>query len=145
MALKVIKNTINEKPLEIYSGPHRQLNFQQCWATWLNNPLLNNLYKNNIAYTERWFLEIRRLINDEEWCHPLLNSVVADHELKLHLIKSTVIDGAFMRDILLNNNYPEYQLSASVNLKKLRRWCAFFTSLPDSLETLAALNAQSRD
>jgi len=146
MALRVIKNTINKQTTpEIYTGPHRQLNFQQCWATWLNNPLLNNLYKDNIVYTERWYLELRRLINDESWTHPLLNSVIADHELKMRLIKSTVIDGAVMRSVLLSAEHPEYQLSAAVNLKKLRRWCAFFVSLPDSLEILADLNGQSRD
>ena len=145
MALRVIKNTIDKQPLEIYTGPHCQLNFQHCWASWLGNPFLNSIYKDNVSYTERWYLELRRLINDEIWTHPLLTSVILDHTLKYNLIKSTVIDGAVVRNLLLSDAQPEYQMSAAINLKKLRRWCAFFVSLPDSLETLADLNAQSRD
>lgn len=143
MALKVIKNTLNTP--EVYTGPHCQIEIKQCWQSHLNNPLLNKLYKDSISYTERWYLETRRLINDEMWDHPLLNSVLLDEHLKFNLIKSTIVDGASMRSILNSNQFPEYQLSAGVNLKKLVRWCAFFVSLPDSRETLVALNGQSSD
>jgi hypothetical protein len=143
MALKVIKNTLNTPA--VYTGPHCQVEIVQCWQTQLNNPLLNKLYKDSVCYTERWYLETRRLINEELWYHPLLNSVLLDEHLKFNLIKSTIVDGASMRNILVNNQHPEYQMSAGVNLKKLRRWCAFFVSLPDSHETLVALNGQSLD
>jgi hypothetical protein len=143
MALRVIKNTLQQP--EIYTGPHRQIDVQQCWQPHLNNPLLNRLYKDSVSYTERWYLETRRLINEELWYHPILTSVLLDEELKFSLIKSTVIDGATMRSVLNNPACPEFQLSAGVNLKKLTRMCAFFVSLPDSHETLAALNGQSRD
>jgi hypothetical protein len=143
MALKVIKNTLGQP--EIYAGPHRQIDVRQCWQSHLNNPLLNKLYKDSVSYTERWYLETRRLINEELWYHPLLNSILLDEQLKLSLIKSTIIDGALMRSMLNDIRYPEYQVSAGVNLKKLTRWCAFFVSLPDSHETLVALNGQSHD
>ena len=141
MALRVIKNTLND--VELYNGPHKQLDFQSCWSVQLHNPLLNKLYKESIPYTERWFLESRRLINEEMWEHPLLVSILLDPNLRFNLVKSTLIDGAVMRDILNNKEMPEYHTSASVNLKKLIKWCAFFISLPDSQETLVALNAQS--
>jgi hypothetical protein len=143
MALKVIKNTLNTP--ELYTGPHQQIEINQCWQSHLNNPLLNKLYKDSISYTERWYLETRRLINEEAWHHPLLNSILLDEQLKFDLIKSTIVDGASMRNILNDNKFPEYQVSAGVNLKKLVRWCAFFVSLPDSHETLVALNGQSCD
>jgi hypothetical protein len=143
MALKVIKNTLNTP--ELYTGPHQQIEINQCWQSHLNNPLLNKLYKDSISYTERWYLETRRLINEEMWHHPLLNSILLDEQLKFDLIKSTIVDGASMRNILNDNKFPEYQVSAGVNLKKLVRWCAFFVSLPDSHETLVALNGQSCD
>jgi hypothetical protein len=145
MALKVIKNTLLLQASIEYNGPHKQISFEHCWSPHLNNPLLNKLYKDSIPYTERWFLETRRLINDEMWDHPLLNSILLDPVLKYDLIKSTIIDGAIMRSAITNLEMPEYQMSASVNLKKLIRWCAFFASLPDSHETLVALNGQSRD
>lgn len=144
MALRVIKNTLIPTSVT-YSGPHHQTFLEQCWAPHLNNPLLNKLYKESVSFTERWYLEVRRLVNDEIWDHPLLNSVILDPTLKYNLIKSTIIDGAYMRSIVTDETIPEYHMSASVNLKKLTRWTSFFISLPDSHETLVALNGQSRD
>jgi len=143
MALRVIKNTLNQP--DIYTGPHQQLDVRWCWQDHLNNPLLNKLYKDSVSYTERWYLETRRLINEELWYHPILHSILLDEKLKLELIKSTIIDGTAMRSMINNHQQPEYQMSAAVNLNKLRRWCAFFVSLPDSHETLVALNGQSPD
>ena len=141
--LRVIKSL--PKPTQPYSGPHKQMHFHHCWAPWLNNPLLNKLYKDSVCYTERWYLEIRRLINEEMWYHPLLISVIQDDRLKTNLVKSAFIDGALMRSVLAGDDYPEYHISAGVNLKKLNQWCSFFVSLPDSLEILVDLNGQSPD
>ena len=68
-----------------------------------------------------------------------------DVELRKVLVKSTIIDGTLMRSVMNGEAYPEFHISAGINLKKINRWCAFFISLPDSLETLADLNGQSRD
>jgi hypothetical protein len=141
--LRVIKNSKTEH--KIYTGPHQQLAFHACWSPSLINPVLNRLYKDSVCYTERWYLEVRRMINEEMWTHPLLVSVVKDSRLKTQIVKSTFIDGALMRNVINDNNLPEYQISASVNLKKLNRWCAFFVSLPDSIKILADLNGQSPD
>lgn len=141
--LRVIKNAKTEQ--KVYTGPHQQLAFHACWSTQLINPVLNRLYKDSVCYTERWYLEVRRMINEEMWTHPLLVSVVKDPTLKTQIVKSTFIDGALMRNVLNDDNFPEYQISAGINLKKLNRWCAFFVSLPDSLKTLADLNGQSPD
>jgi hypothetical protein len=141
--LRVIKSL--PKPAQPYLGPHRQLEYQHCWSPWLNNPLLNKLYKDSVCYTERWYLEVRRLINEEMWYHPLLVSLVKDDLLKTNLVKSAVIDGTLMRSVLASDEFPEYHISAEVNLKKLNRWCSFFVSLPDSLEILVDLNGQSPD
>jgi hypothetical protein len=145
MPLKVIKNTLAQQPAADYTGPHKQIDLVTCWMPYLNNPTLNKLYKENISFTERWYLETRRLINDGMWDHPLLRSIVLDEQLKARLIKSTIIDGAAMRTVINDVTLPEYQMSACVNLKKLLKWCAFFVSLPDSHEILVALNGQSRD
>lgn len=141
--LRVIKNSATER--KVYTGPHQQLAFHACWSPYLINPVLNRLYKDSVCYTERWYLEVRRMINEGMWTHPLLVSVIKDPALKTQIVKSTFIDGALMRNVLNDDTLPEFQISASVNLKKLNRWCAFFVSLPDSLKTLADLNDQSRD
>jgi hypothetical protein len=142
--LRVIKSS-TESENQIYTGPHYQIDYQACWNQSLINPVLHKLYKESVCYTERWYLELRKLILEEEWHHPLLNSVINDIELRKRLVKSTVIDGTLMRSVMKGNDYPELQISAGINLKKINRWCAFFISLPDSLETLADLNGQSRD
>ena len=144
MALRVIKNTLQETT-PTYTGPHRQISLQHCWSQPLNNPWLNKLYKDSISYTERWYLETRRLITDGIWDHPLLNSVILDPNLKFNLIKSTIIDGAVMREVINNDELPQYQMSACVNLKKLTKWSAFFVSLPNSIETLLSLNDLTQD
>jgi hypothetical protein len=142
----MIRLVKSERQLPVsYNGPHRQLDFYHCWRPWLNNPWLNKLYKESVCYTERWYLELRKMILDSQWNHPLMHSITGDIELKTMLVKSTVLDGAMCRTIINDPAYPEYHISASVNLKKINRWCAFFVSLPDSLETLAHLNGQSRD
>lgn len=142
--LRVIKNSAKQENI-VYSGPHQQLSYIACWSSHLLNPLLNQLYKESICYTERWYLEIRRMVHEEMWDHPILLSVLYDQRLKTNLVKSTFIDGALMRDVINNDLYPEYQISAAVNLKKLNRWCAFFVSLPDSQKTLVDRCGQSPD
>ena len=59
MNLRIINNT---PPIEFYNGPHKQMIFTLCNEEELNNPLLNRLYKENVCYTERWYLESRKLI-----------------------------------------------------------------------------------
>lgn len=85
------------------------------------------------------------MVHEEMWDHPILLSVLYDQRLKTNLVKSTFIDGALMRDVINNDLYPEYQISAAVNLKKLNRWCAFFVSLPDSQKILVDRCGQSPD
>lgn len=139
MSLKLVKDII---PIEFYNGPHKQMQFTLCNEEKLNNPLLNKLYKDNICYTERWYLESRKIIFDENWNHPILQSLCEDPNLKSKLIKSTIIDGVLMRNVVNNESLPEYHISAGINLKKLMRWCGFFSSLPDSTKTLADLDDQ---
>ena len=144
MTLRVIKSP-SKLDAQIYTGPHYQIDYQACWNNRLINPVLNRLYKESVCYTERWYLELRKLVLEEEWYHPLLNSAINDIELRKRLVKSAMIDGTLMRSVITGEDYPELHISAGINLKKINRWCAFFISLPDSLETLVALNGQSPD
>lgn len=143
MTIRIIKNKPNNNT--DYRGPHYQLEYHACWSPRLNNPLLNKLYKESVCYSERWYLELRKLILDEQWVHPLIISMIGDRKLRTNIVKSTFIDGALMRSVINSAEYPEYHISAGINLKKINRWCAFFVSLPDSIEILADLNGQSHD
>ncbi len=133
MTLRLIKNTGTS---DVYHGPHYQVPLFSCMHPALNNPYLNAIYKPSITYTERWYLEIRKKILEGSWQHPLVQVICSDSELKKSLVKSAVIDGAYMRNILSNERFPEYHISAGINLKRLNRWCGFFVSLPESVEIL---------
>lgn len=141
--LTVIKNQTNKN--NIYSGPHQQIAFYSCWSPRLNNPLLNKLYKESVCYTERWYLETQSLIRNCAWSHPLLNSIVYDLDLRTDIVKSTVLDGALMRNILKDDSLQEYHISASINLRKSTKWSAFFTSIPTSIKILVDLHDLSLD
>ena len=129
---------------EPYYGPHFLVPLISCQNPALDNPLLNSLYKPAISHTEKWYLELRRriLFNDLE--HPLVQLVCVDLKLKESLIKSAIIDGSTMLDIIRDNSKPEYHVSASINLKKLKRWSGFFTSFPDSVDISLFLNDQAQ-
>lgn len=118
---------------ESYTGPHLQMPFPSCMNPALDNPFLNSLYKPSICYAERWYLEVRKRILEENWSHPIVRIVCADEQLKKLLVKSAVLDGAVMRSVLADPKLPGYHISAGINLKKLNRWCGFFVSLPDSI------------
>lgn len=127
MTLRLIKSDIKENPP--YQGPHRQMPLRACFAPMLNNPFLNSLYKREISYTERWFLEAKKLILDEDWDHPVVAVLLDDADLRCRLVESTVIDAASMRAVLADPDYPQYHVSAGVNLTRLQRWAGFFVSL----------------
>jgi len=131
-----------ESVKETYYGPHFLVPLISCQNPALDNPLLNSLYKPTISHTEKWYLELRRriLFNDLE--HPLVQLVCVDLKLKESLIKSAIIDGSTMLDIIRDKSKPEYHVSASINLKKLKRWSGFFTSFPDSVDISLFLNDQ---
>jgi len=112
-----------------YSGPHLQMPLKACFDIRLNNPFLNAIYKKDITFTERWYLESRKRLLGEEWEHPILDIVINDLKLRRRLVESTVIDGSNMRSVLANPDKPEYHVSAGVNLGRLQRWCGFFVSL----------------
>lgn len=131
MPLKLIKHTPPEP--HAYTGPHLQVPLKACQHPSLDNPRLNALYKANISYTERWYLESKQLILREALQHPLIVFLREDPYMRLRLIKSTIIDSIGMKEILTNDRMVKYHMSASVNIKRLNRWCAFFSSL-DQIE-----------
>ena len=93
MTLRLIKNTAST---ELYSGPHYQVPLFSCMHPALNNPFLNSIYKPAVTYAERWYLEVRKRVLDSDWQHPIVRIACEDLELKSLLVKSTVIDGAYM-------------------------------------------------
>lgn len=128
MPLKLIPPSTTKKE-PVYLGPHLQVPLNACFHPSLNNPFLNSIYKSSISYAERWYLESRRLIMEEDWTNPIVEILMEDIDLRRRLVSSIAIDGAYMRDILSRSELPGYHVSAGVNLNRLQRWSGFFVSL----------------
>ena len=117
---------------EIYPFPKRQtrqavaksIDLQHCWDRRLNNPYLNSLYKGEISYAERWYLQVVHHLNLEEIDHPLVNLLLnkqdytlnlllmcVEHDLKIHI---NTID-----KLNIGNHYT---MAAEYNIRRLNRW-----------------------
>jgi hypothetical protein len=81
--------------------------------------LLNSIFKSEVCYVERWFLQTRHLLNNEEVDHPLIKTLLNDEDSTLDLlIKNTEKDLAVQRyfaDVA-------YKDATDVNISKLNRW-----------------------
>jgi hypothetical protein len=111
---------------EIIQFPKRQqlkiaksVELYHCWDSRLNNPLLNSIFKPEVSYVERWFLQTRHLLNHEENEHPILKLLFSDHDSTLNLlIESTEKD----LNIQLQSASKIYQDSTDINIARLNRW-----------------------
>lgn len=97
----------------------KSVDLYHCWDRRLNNPLLNSIFKSEVCYVERWFLQTKHLLNNEEMDHPIIKTLLSttDYTLDL-LIDNTEKDLAIQRyfaDI-------EYKDSTDINIGKLNRW-----------------------
>lgn len=118
---------------EIIQFPKRQrlkiaksVDLYHCWDSRLNNPLLNSIFKPEVSYVERWFLQTRHLLNREQNEHPILKLLFStdDNTLDL-LIESTEKD----LNIQLNFANILYQDSTDINIARLNRWLSKWQGL----------------
>lgn len=104
----------------------RSVDLHFCWDQRLNNPLLNSLYKSEVCYAERWYLQTVHLLNAENAEHPLLRLLLdpQDHTLQL-LLDATEKDRAVQERLAdISSVYStEYQI------KKLAKWQLKWISL----------------
>lgn len=98
-----------------------------CWDSKLNNPLLNSLFKSEICYVERWYLQTTHLLNLEEKEHPLVMLLLDKKDTTLNLLldateKDLCVQQAF------NDSYST-MFSTSYNINKLTKWRHKWVSL----------------
>jgi hypothetical protein len=104
-----------EQPLKVA----RSLDLYYCWDVRLNNPLLNTLFKPEISYVERWYLQTQHLLNLEEMDHPIIKLLLSTKDNTLNmLIDDTEKDLAVQRYFADKDNI----VSAEANILKLNRW-----------------------
>lgn len=97
----------------------KSVDLYYCWDSRLNNPLLNSIFKPEVSYVERWFLQTKHLLNNEEHDHALIKLLFSlkDNTLDL-LIENTEKDLVIQREFL---DYW-YRESTEVNIGRLHRW-----------------------
>jgi hypothetical protein len=104
-----------EQPLKVA----RSLDLYYCWDVRLNNPLLNTLFKPEISYVERWYLQTQHLLNLEDTDHPIIKLLLSTKDNTLNiLIDNTEKDLTIQRYFVDKDNV----ISAEANVLKLNRW-----------------------
>jgi hypothetical protein len=104
-----------EQPLKVA----RSLDLYYCWDVRLNNPLLNTLFKPEISYVERWYLQTQHLLNTEDTEHPIIKLLLSTKDNTLNmLIDNTEKDLTVQRYFADKDNI----VSAETNILKLNRW-----------------------
>jgi hypothetical protein len=122
MAAEIIQ--LPAKPKKLNSVRSVDLHF--CWDARLNNPLLNSLYKQEVCYVERWYLQATHLLNTEDTTHPLLKLLLnkQDHTLQL-LLDATEKD----REVQERLSDISSIYSTEYQIKKLAKWQLRWISL----------------
>jgi hypothetical protein len=81
--------------------------------------LLHSIFKPEVCYVERWFLQIKHLLNKEEIEHPLVKTILSHSDSTLDLLIAST-----EKDLTVQRYFAEieYKDSTDVNISKLNRW-----------------------
>lgn len=113
-------------PKKINLSRFKSVDLYHCWDRRLGNPLLNRLYKQQVSYVERWYLQTIHLLNNEQEDHPILELLLSKDDLTLDLlIELTGKDLAIQRQFASKNN----TLSTDYNVSRLTKWLVKFQGL----------------
>jgi hypothetical protein len=80
---------------------------------------LHSIFKPEVCYVERWFLQIKHLLNKEEVEHPLVKTILSHNDSTLDLLIANT-----EKDLTIQRYFAEieYKDSTDVNISKLNRW-----------------------
>ncbi len=103
----------------------KSVDLYHCWDCRLDNPLLNSLYKPEVSYAERWYLQTVHLLNMELIEHPLIAILMSKDsmlELLLELIE---------KDLEIQKKFIENDttLTTDYNIIRLHKWQVKFQGL----------------
>ena len=100
----------------------KSVDLYHCWDRRLDNPLLNSLFKQEVCYVERWYLQTVHLLNMELEDHPLLVSLMSDTTLDL-------IIELIEKDLKIQKEFVDTTLTTDYNLIRLNKWLVKFLGL----------------
>lgn len=104
----------------------KSVDLYHCWDRRLDNPLLNSLFKAEVSYAERWYLQTVHLLNTENIDHPLIVLLLSDTDYTLDLLILSI-----EKDIAIQRQHigDRTVLTTDYNLIRLFRWQLKFQSL----------------
>jgi len=110
-------------PKKIKLQRFKSVDLYHCWDRRLDNPLLNSLFKQEVSYAERWYLQTVHLLNMELVEHPLIITLMGDNTLYslIDLIK---------KDLEIQKSVEDdVTVAADYNLIRLNKWLVKFQGL----------------
>ena len=110
----------------------RSADLFHAWDKNLINPKLRKIYKQEISWLERWYLESRHLANNEQWDHPIIKTIIYDVDFNKFLRDCCLADIRLMEKL---GEDPIYRDSSVRQRKKLIIWHNKFASFILNQET----------
>ena len=106
-------------PKKIKLRKFKSVDLYYCWDRRLDNPLLNSLFKPEVNYVERWYLQIVHLLNMELVEHPLISLLFSPTDQTLDLLIELL-----NKDIELQKQIADDDttLFTDYNLIRLNKW-----------------------
>lgn len=103
----------------------KSVDLYYCWDRRLDNPLLNSLFKQEVSYAERWYLQTVHLLNAEFVEHPLIATLLSN-DTTLNLLVDLI-----EKDLIIQKKVDsEYtSLSTDYNISRLNKWLVKFRGL----------------
>jgi hypothetical protein len=97
----------------------KSVDLYHCWDCRLHNPLLHSIFKPEVCYVERWFLQTKHLLNNEETEHPLIKTLLSHNDSTLDLLIENT-----EKDLTIQRYFADtaYQDATDINISKLNRW-----------------------
>lgn len=103
----------------------KSVDLHHCWDRRLDNPLLNSLYKPEVNFAERWYLQTVHLLNSEDTNHPLVQLLLSPHDRILDLLVELI-----EKDIDIQKNVVgDFTPITDYNLIRLNKWLVKFRGL----------------
>lgn len=103
----------------------KSVDLYHCWDRRLDNPLLNSLYKPEVSYVERWYLQTVHLLNLEEMDHPLITIILSETDITLDLLLELIEKDITIQKLLTNDTIS----TTDYNLTRLHKWQIKFQGL----------------
>lgn len=113
-------------PKKIKLRKVKSVDLYYCWDRRLDNPLLNSLFKPEVSYVERWYLQIVHLLNMELTDHPLLVALLSPDDATLNLLIELI-----EKDLATQKQFSDDDttLTTDYNLIRLNKWLVKFRGL----------------